>query len=156
MKHTEFEEKVKKQLWFLNKKEKKLLQNNLTHYHNEVEGNEGDIQSKKYRKPIQYANQFLKNNIFKQKEVASSTLLFLLIGMVLIYAFLLGLFLTGFITSLTAVNYFINPQVSMPVINVILILIGAVLLAIVSLLLIKSVTAFFSKKLLEYKFNKSA
>ena len=33
-----------------------------------------------------------KNNIFKQKEVASSTLLFLLIGMVLIYAFLLGLF----------------------------------------------------------------
>ena len=87
----------------------------------------------------------LKNNIFKQKEVASSTLLFLLIGMVLIYAFLLGLFLTGFITSLTAVNYFINPQVSMPVINVILILIGAVLLAIVSLLLIKSVTAFFTK-----------
>ena len=69
MKHTEFEEKVKKQLWFLNKKEKKLLQNNLTHYHNEVEGNEGDIQSKKYRKPIQYANQFLKNNIFKQKQV---------------------------------------------------------------------------------------
>ncbi|PTK98780.1 hypothetical protein BUZ31_10700, partial [Staphylococcus haemolyticus] len=98
MKHTEFEEKVKKQLWFLNKKEKKLLQNNLTHYHNEVEDNEGDIQSKKYRKPIQYANQFLKNNIFKQKEVASSTLLFLLIGMVLIYAFLLGLFLAGFIT----------------------------------------------------------
>ena len=71
-------------------------------------------------------------------------MLFLLIGMVLIYAFLLGLFLTGFITSLTAVNYFINPQVSMPVINVILILIGAVL-AIVSLLLIKSVTAFFTK-----------
>ena len=96
------------------------------------------------------ANQFstqinFKNNIFKQKEVASSTLLFLLIGMVLIYAFLLGLFLTGFITSLTAVNYFINPQVSMPVINVILILIGAVLLAIVSLLLIKSVTAFSQK-----------
>ena len=43
----------------------------------------------------------------------------------------------------------------MPVINVILILIGAVLLAIVSLLLIKSVTAFL-QKLLEYKFNKSA
>ena len=43
------------------------------------------------------SNQFstqinFKNNIFKQKEVASSTLLFLLIGMVLIYAFLLGLF----------------------------------------------------------------
>ena len=143
MKHTEFEEKVKKQLWFLNKR-KKLLQNNLTHYHNEVEGNEGIFSQRNI------ANQFstqinFKNNIFKQKEVASSTLLFLLIGMVLIYAFLLGLFLTGFITSLTAVNYFINPQVSMPVINVILILIGAVLLAIVSLLLIKSVTAFFTK-----------
>ena len=59
--------------------------------------------------------------------------------------FLARVILTGFITSLTAVNYFINPQVSMPVINVILILIGAVLLAIVSLLLIKSVTAFFTK-----------
>ena len=47
-----------------------------------------------------------KNNIFKQKEVASSTLLFLLIGMVLIYAFLLGLFLTGFITSLTCSELF--------------------------------------------------
>lgn len=94
--------------------------------------------------------------MFQQKEVASTTLLLLLISMVLIYAFLLGLFLTGFITSLTAVNYFINPQVSMPILNVVLILIGAILLAIVSLMLIKSVTAFFTKKLLEYKFNKSA
>ena len=95
-----------------------------------------------------------KNNIFKQKS-GKFHIVILLIGIVLIYAFLLGLFLTGFITSLTAVNYFINPQVSMPVINVILILIGAILLAIVSLLLIKSVTAFL-QKLLEYKFNKSA
>ena len=107
-------------------------------------GNEGDIQSKKYRKPIQYANQFLKIT-YLNKRSSKFHIVILLIGMVLIYAFLLGLFLTGFITSLTAVNYFINPQVSMPVINVILILIGAVLLAIVSLLLIKSVTAFFTK-----------
>lgn len=68
MKYTEFEEKVKKQLWFLNKKEKKLLQNNLTHYYNKVEGNEGDIQSKKYRKPIQYANQFLKITYLNKKK----------------------------------------------------------------------------------------
>ncbi|MDY4022246.1 hypothetical protein [Staphylococcus borealis] len=156
MKRTDFEEKVKKQLWFLNKKEKKQLHNSLAEYRQEVERQDGEIQTKQYRKPIHYANQFLKNNVFQQKEVASTTLLLLLISMVLIYAFLLGLFLTGFITSLTAVNYFINPQVSMPILNVVLILIGAILLAIVSLMLIKSVTAFFTKKLLEYKFNKSA
>ena len=64
--------------------------------------------------------------------------------MVLIYAFLLGLFLTGFITSLTAVNYFITTSFNASY-KCDLILIGAVLLAIVSLLLIKSVTAFFTK-----------
>lgn len=151
MKQAAFEQKVKKQLWFLNKKEKALLQDKLYEYsqNDHVEEN-----IKKYNKPIQFANNFLKQNIFKEKSVSSTSLLILLIGMVLIYACLMGVFLAGFITSLTAIHYFINPQVSMSVINVILILIGSILLALVSLLLIKSVTALFTKKLLEYKFNK--
>ena len=114
----------------------------------------GDIQSKKYRKPIQYANQFLKITYLNKRSSKFHIVIFTNRNGTHL-CFLARVILTGFITSLTAVNYFINPQVSMPVINVILILIGAVLLAIVSLLLIKSVTA-FSQKLLEYKFNKSA
>lgn len=151
MKQAVFEQKVKKQLWFLNKKEKNLLQEKLKEY-SQIQS--GENEAKKYIKPVKFANYFLKQHIYKEKEVSSITLLLLLIGMVLLYALLLGLFLAGFITSLTAVNFFINPQVSMPVINVILILIGAILLALMSLYLIKSVTAYFTKKLLEYKFNK--
>lgn len=151
MKQVVFEQKVKKQLWFLNKKEKNLLEEKLKEY-SQIQS--GENEAKKYNKPVKFANHFLKQHIYKEKDVSSLTLLLLLIGMVLLYALLLGLFLAGFITSLTAVNFFINPQVSMPVINVILILIGAILLALVSLYLIKSVTAYFTKKLLEYKFNK--
>lgn len=149
MKQAAFEQKVKKQLWFLNKKEKNLLDEQLA-THSE-QANEY-----KYNKPVTYANSFLKQHIFKEKSTSSTSLFIMLIGMVIVYALLLGLFLAGFITSLTAVNYFVNPQVSMPVINVILILIGAILLALASLLLIKSVTALFTKKLLEYKFNKTS
>ena len=49
-----------------------------------------------------------------------------------------GIILFGFITSLTAVNYFINPQVKVATWSVILILIGAILLIIISLWLIKN------------------
>lgn len=149
MKQAAFEQKVKKQLWFLNKKEKRLLDEQLATHSEQAD-------AYKFNKPVTYANTFLKQYIFKEKNTSSITLFAMLIGMVTVYALLLGLFLTGFITSLTAVNFFVNPQVSMPVINVILILIGAILLALVSLLLIKSVTALFTKKLLEYKFNKTA
>ncbi|MCJ1656078.1 hypothetical protein MT340_005600 [Staphylococcus sp. NRL 16/872] len=149
MKQTAFEQKVKKQLWFLNKKEKKLLEDKLTMHHQKND-------EYNYHKPVTFANAFLKQYIFKEKSTSSTSLFIMLIVMVIIYALLLGLFLAGFITSLTAVNYFVNPQVAMPVINVLLILIGAILLALVSLLLIKSVTALFTKKLLEYKFNKTS
>ncbi|MGT9231155.1 hypothetical protein ACVV5W_13215, partial [Enterococcus faecalis] len=67
---------------------------------------------------------------------------------------LLGGFLFGLITSLTAVNYFIHPQVNLSTVTVVLIIIGAIILMLIAIFLIKKVTAFFTKKLLEYKFNK--
>ena len=75
-------------------------------------------------------------------------------SIVVTYALLLGLFLTGLITSLTSVHYFINPKVELSSLLVIIILIAAICIMILSLYLIKIITALFTKKLLELKFNK--
>ncbi|WP_436854171.1 hypothetical protein [Staphylococcus caeli] len=148
MKLNIFKQKVKKQLWFLNKKEKSKLDEVLQH----VETAEN---SDNLNRPIAFSNQFLKEYIFKEKVVSSTQLFVLLIGILLTYILLLGLFLFGFITSLTAVQYFIKPEVQLSTITVILTLVGALLLVVVSLYLIRSVTGYFTKKLLEYKHNKS-
>ncbi|WP_436859740.1 hypothetical protein [Staphylococcus caeli] len=148
MKLNIFKQKVKKQLWFLNKKEKSKLDEVLQHV--------GTVEnSDNLNRPIAFSNQFLKEYIFKEKVVSSTQLFVLLIGILLTYILLLGLFLFGFITSLTAVQYFIKPEVQLSTITVILTLVGALLLVVVSLYLIRSVTGYFTKKLLEYKHNKS-
>ena len=77
--------------------------------------------------------------------ISSFSLVLLLMGIVFTYVILLGGFLFGLITSLTAVNYFINPQVTLSTMTVTLIIVGAILLMIVSLFLIKKVTAFLLK-----------
>lgn len=148
MKEQKFKEKVKKQLWFLNHRESEQLQK----YLEELVESQDETQ---LNRPVHYANQFLQQHVFKKEEVSQKSLFILLVSLVTVYVILLGLFLFGFITSLTAVNYFINPQVSLSNVTVILILIGAILLIILSLFLIRKVTAFFTKKLLEYKFNRS-
>lgn len=143
-----FREKVQKQLWFLNKKEKIHLNNKLFQMETK------DKDNVNFNKPIQFSNQYLKENVFKDKHTSSGKTFGLLISIVLIYAILLGLFLTGLITSLTAVHYFIDPKVELSNILVLLILLMAIILMILSLYLIKRVTALFTKKLLEIKFNK--
>jgi len=148
MKLNIFKQKVKKQLWFLNKKEKLKLDEVLQHV-------EVADDSDKLNRPIAFSNQFLKEYIFKEKVVSSTQLFVLLIGILLTYIFLLGLFLFGFITSLTAVQYFIKPEVQLSTLTVILTLVGALLLIVLSLYLIRMVTGYFTKKLLEYKYNKS-
>ncbi|MEX2947276.1 hypothetical protein ABH521_002955 [Staphylococcus warneri] len=141
-----FSDRVKKQLWFLNKTEKDQLNQEL----NQLNEHETDA----LNKPVKFSNQFLRTHIFRQKNISSFSLILLLMGIVFTYVILLGGFLFGLITSLTAVNYFINPQVTLSTVTVILIIVCAILLMIISLFLIKKVTAFFTKKLLEYKFNK--
>ncbi|MDT3998414.1 hypothetical protein RPO67_12355, partial [Staphylococcus saprophyticus] len=106
-------------------------------------------------RPIAFSNQFLKEYVFKEKVVSSTQLFALLLGILFTYIMLLGIFLFGFITSLTAVQYFIKPEVQLSTLTVILTFIGALLLVIVSLYLIRLVTGYFTKKLLEYKHNKA-
>ena len=144
MKANIFKQKVKKQLWFLNKKEKSKLDSVLESV---VEKHDKEH----LNRLIAFSNQFLKEYVFKEKVVSSTQLL----GILFTYIMLLGIFLFGFITSLTAVQYFIKPEVQLSTLTVILTFIGALLLVIVSLYLIRLVTGYFTKKLLEYKHNKA-
>ncbi|MGM7691070.1 hypothetical protein ACS65S_01480 [Staphylococcus saprophyticus] len=148
MKANIFKQKVKKQLWFLNKKEKSKLDSVLESV---VEKHDNEH----LNRPIAFSNQFLKEYVFKEKVVSSMQLFALLLGILFTYIMLLGIFLFGFITSLTAVQYFIKPEVQLSTLTVILTFIGALLLVIVSLYLIRLVTGYFTKKLLEYKHNKA-
>lgn len=148
MKANIFKQKVKKQLWFLNKKEKSKLDSVLESV---VEKHDNEH----LNRPIAFSNQFLKEYVFKEKVVSSTQLFALLLGILFTYIMLLGIFLFGFITSLTAVQYFIKPEIQLSTLTVILTFIGALLLVIVSLYLIRLVTGYFTKKLLEYKHNKA-
>ncbi|MGW7870415.1 hypothetical protein ACWEW2_06220 [Staphylococcus xylosus] len=148
MKANIFKQKVKKQLWFLNKKEKNKLDEVLS---KAIDSNE----SEQLKRPITFSNQFLKEYIFKEKVVSSTQLFILLLGILGTYIVLIGLFLFGFLTSLTSVQYFIKPEVELSTVTVLLTLVGALLLLIVSLYMIKVVTGYFTKKLLEYKHNKT-
>ncbi|MEN3089046.1 MAG: hypothetical protein ABC378_04300 [Staphylococcus pseudoxylosus] len=148
MKANIFEQKVKKQLWFLNKKEKNKLDEVLS---KTVDLNKSD----QLNRPVAFSNQFLKEYIFKEKVVSSTQLFVLLLGILGTYILLIGLFLFGFLTSLTSVQYFIKPEVELSTVTVVLTLVGALLLVIVSLYMIKVVTGYFTKKLLEYKHNKT-
>lgn len=148
MKANIFKQKVKKQLWFLNKKEKSKLDSVLESV---VEKHDNEH----LNRPIAFSNQFLKEYVFKEKVVSSTQLFALLLGILFTYIMLLGIFLFGFITSLTAVQYFIKSEVQLSTLTVILTFIGSLLLVIVSLYLIRLVTGYFTKKLLEYKHNKA-
>ncbi|MBO1199949.1 hypothetical protein J3T65_11430 [Staphylococcus simiae] len=145
MNKSTFDKKVKKQLWFLNKNEKRELDNHLTQL--------DDSESNHFNKPIAYSNEYLRHHVFNKSTAKSYNTFLLLLGIVFTYVCLLGLFLFGLITSLTGVQFFIQPKVDLSTATVILTIIGAILLMIVSIYLIKIVTAFFTKKLLQAKFN---
>ncbi|HDJ1414974.1 TPA: hypothetical protein PPM74_001626, partial [Staphylococcus aureus] len=95
----------------------------------------------------------LRENVFRSKETKSYSIFVTLVVMMFAYVALLGLFLFGLITSLSGVQFFVNPKVELSTTVVILTIIGAILLMLVSIYLIKITTSYFTKKLLEHKFN---
>lgn len=148
MKANIFKQKVKKHLWFLNKKEKQQLDQALSEVTKMDHGEE-------LNRPIAFSNQFLNNYIFKEKVASSSYFFMLLLGILFTYIVLLGVFLFALLSSLSSVQYFIKPEVQLSSTVVILTLVGSVLLLIISIYLIQKVTGYFTKKLLEYKHNRS-
>ncbi|HDG5940801.1 TPA: hypothetical protein PF398_002372 [Staphylococcus aureus] len=145
MNKASFDKKVKKQLWFLNKKEKQALDKRLSSI--------TDKDNVNFNKPITFANANLRENVFRSKETKSYSIFVTLVVMMFAYVALLGLFLFGLITSLSGVQFFVNPKVELSTTVVILTIIGAILLMLVSIYLIKITTSYFTKKLLEHKFN---
>ncbi len=145
MNKASFDKKVKKQLWFLNKKEKQALDQRLSSI--------SDDDSVNLNKPVTFANAYLRQNVFRNKETKSYSMFVTLVVMMFAYVALLGLFLFGLITSLSGVQFFVSPKVDLSTTVVILTIIGAILLMIVSIYFIKIVTSYFTKKLLEIKFN---
>ncbi|HDC3923709.1 TPA: hypothetical protein O8C01_000465 [Staphylococcus aureus] len=145
MNKASFDKKVKKQLWFLNKKEKQALEQRLSSI--------TDKDNVNFNKPITFANAYLRENVFRSKETKSYSVFVTLVVMMFAYVALLGLFLFGLITSLSGVQFFVNPKVELSTTVVILTIIGAILLMLVSIYLIKITTSYFTKKLLEHKFN---
>ncbi|WP_444424749.1 hypothetical protein ACTS9Q_08845 [Staphylococcus aureus] len=145
MNKASFDKKVKKQLWFLNKKEKQALDQRLSSI--------SDDDSVNLNKPVTFANTYLRENVFRSKETKSYSIFVTLVVMMFAYVALLGLFLFGLITSLSGVQFFVNPKVDLSTTVVILTIIGAILLMLVSIYFIKIVTSYFTKKLLEHKFN---
>ncbi|HCT1231588.1 TPA: hypothetical protein OTO26_002303 [Staphylococcus aureus] len=145
MNKASFDKKVKKQLWFLNKKEKQALDQRLSSI--------TDKDNVNFNKPITFANMYLRENVFRSKETKSYSIFVTLVVMMFAYVALLGLFLFGLITSLSGVQFFVNPKVDLSTTVVILTIIGAILLMLVSIYLIKITTSYFTKKLLEHKFN---
>ncbi|WP_347084933.1 hypothetical protein [Staphylococcus aureus] len=145
MNKASFDKKVKKQLWFLNKKEKQALDQRLSSI--------SDDDSVNLNKPVTFANDYLRQNVFRNKETKSYSMFVTLVVMMFAYVALLGLFLFGLITSLSGVQFFVSPKVDLSTTVVILTIIGAILLMIVSIYFIKVVTSYFTKKLLEIKFN---
>lgn len=145
MNKASFDKKVKKQLWFLNKNEKQALDQRLSSI--------TDKDNVNFNKPITFANTYLIENVFRSKETKSYSIFVTLVVMMFAYVALLGLFLFGLITSLSGVQFFVNPKVELSTTVVILTIIGAILLMLVSIYLIKITTSYFTKKLLEHKFN---
>ena len=129
----------------LNKKEKHALDQRLSSI--------TDKDNVNFNKPITFANAYLRENVFRSKETKSYSIFVTLVVMMFAYVALLGLFLFGLITSLSGVQFFVNPKVELSTTVVILTIIGAILLMLVSIYLIKITTSYFTKKLIEHKFN---
>lgn len=147
MRKDVFEYKIKKELWYLNRREK----NDLTQY---FEKHSIETLQQQYRTPRSFVNHYLQHEIFGTRIVSSGHLVTSLVGLLIANILLLGLFITGLLLSLSAINHFIQPQVSLSIGVVIAILLSAIVLMIVAVYLMKRANAFFTKRLLLYKFNK--
>ncbi|ARJ50061.1 magnesium transporter [Staphylococcus lutrae] len=147
MRNDVFEYKVKKEMWYLNAREKRALAEWMKHQTVEA------IQQE-YQSPRRFVYDYLQQHVFKTRVLSTGHLVTSLIGLLVTNIILLGLFITGLLLSLSAVHYFIQPQVHLSISLVVVILICAILLMILTIYLMKRSNAFFTKRLLDYKMNR--
>lgn len=147
MRNDVFEHKVKKELWYLNPREKRILEQTMKQHSIEK-------LQQQFTTPRKFVRHFLKTQIFDSRFVTTQHLVVSLIGLFAVNILLLGLFITGLLLSLSAVNYFISPQVQLSNGLVIAIFVGAIVLIIITVYFMKRANAYFTKRLLKYQFNK--
>ncbi|KIX90132.1 hypothetical protein TP70_09620 [Staphylococcus microti] len=147
MKNNVFKYKVEKQLWYLNRREKAKLAELLS-------DDRMDAVQEQFKTPGKFASFYLQEHVFKSRVVGANHLFATLIGLFMANILLLGILITGMLLSLTAVNHFIHPQVTLSTSTVIAALVGGVVLMLIAMLMMKVANAFFTKRLVEYKFNK--
>ena len=141
------EKTITKQLWYLNKKEKTRLAQTLRHY------DESEF-IQNYKTNNQFVVSFLKQKVFNSKEKSQMHLLGALIGLFVSNVILLGLFILGLLLTLTSVKHLIDPTSSLNGAYVSMIMTTSIFATLVTLLLMKPVNAFFTKRLIDYKLNR--
>lgn len=78
-----------------------------------------------------------------------------LIGLFVANVILLGFFILGLLLTLTSVKHLIDPTSSLNGAYVSMIMITSIFATLVTLLLMKPVNAFFTKRLIDYKLNRT-
>ncbi|MDQ7193717.1 hypothetical protein RCF68_09110, partial [Staphylococcus felis] len=144
-----FQQKIEKQTWFLNKKEKKAL-------HQYINSHTIEALQLKYKTPGAFVTDYLKSVLLNENKRKSNALLGTLIGLFVVNVILLGLFLTGLLISLSVIHYLIQSDIEMPLVKLIGLMVGSIVLIVCTLILLKISNRYFTKRLVMYKLNRAS
>ncbi|MCQ9299626.1 hypothetical protein BUZ56_09870 [Staphylococcus hyicus] len=147
MEQPKFKAKIDKQLWYLNRKERKIL-------NSELSGFNAEMFKAQYRSQNQFVISFLSRHIFNSKPKSQLHLVITLLGLIFLNTIIIGFFITGLLLSLASIKYLISPTNSLQLQHVFLILIASGCMIITTLLLVKPVNGFLTKRLIDYKLNR--
>ncbi|WP_341776176.1 hypothetical protein [Staphylococcus hyicus] len=147
MEQPKFKAKIDKQLWYLNRKERKIL-------NSELSGFNAEMFKAQYRSQNQFVISFLSRHIFNSKPKSQLHLVITLLGLIFLNTIIIGFFITGLLLSLASIKYLISPTNSLQLQHVFLILIASGCMIITTLLLVKPVNDFLTKRLIDYKLNR--
>ncbi|MGV3224195.1 hypothetical protein GLV88_10385 [Staphylococcus hyicus] len=147
MEQPKFKAKIDKQLWYLNRKERKIL-------NSELSGFNAEKFKAQYRSQNQFVISFLSRHIFNSKPKSQLHLVITLLGLIFLNTIIIGFFISGLLLSLASIKYLISPTNSLQLQHVFLILIASGCMIITTLLLVKPVNGFLTKRLIDYKLNR--
>ncbi|UEX90906.1 hypothetical protein [Staphylococcus ratti] len=140
---------IEKQLWFLSKREKVLLQQQLSAL-------EDATFKAHYVSKNHFVITFLKQHVFNQRPKSQLHLVTTLVGLMVMNVLLLGAFITGLLLSLTSMKHLLSSSSTLDTSYVVMILVASLFVGLGALLLMKPTNAWLTKRLLDYKLNRVA
>ncbi|WP_394274257.1 hypothetical protein, partial [Staphylococcus hyicus] len=120
----------------------------------ELSGFNAEMFKAQYRSQNQFVISFLSRHIFNSKPKSQLHLVITLLGLIFLNTIIIGFFITGLLLSLASIKYLISPTNSLQLQHVFLILIASGCMIITTLLLVKPVNGFLTKRLIDYKLNR--